>query len=863
LDVTQNTPIVGTTFRTNFSNAYTAKTTLLNAIYAAAQSLANAAQTAATAAQTAVSNIAVGGVNLVNDSSFEYGTINAGLYNNGQDSGTSYSISSSGGYIGSKCAMASYSSGCHDTFGIEIINANSLGWQPNTNYMISFYSFASGTALGINFNLRWNNPPTTTKLVNNAPLTTNYQRYVFGITTGATVEGSGRLFLDILNGATLSGSGCIYFDCVQIEVATIATAWSPSIADVQSQITANQLAIANQASDGILSAGSEKSAALVMWNAVAGEYSGFVAQGTTYSSTKLAPYQTAYQNLANYLNGGTTWSSGTPLWLGTNYSVSTTIVPATYQSTWNAYYNAQIALQNDLYALAATAAVATLQVGGVNLIDSTNQGLTGWTAAFGNGAGTLAADTTIATTGILINQTAVSTNWDFVTKNINYALLKNLTQYTLSLDIISSNACTLSFFIIQSNGTNTWLNFGSKTIPANILTHVVLTGISNSIALVSQVFFMSGFNAIGTLKLANLMLTQGNTDVTWAASNADVQSQITANNSEIAQIAADTSLSPAQKLQVLQIWNSIISERSSLETQAAAFAVSYSSYESYYQSLLTYVSSLNLTNEATTSITSSTFTSYFTAYFTARNTLQVAISAALQSLQGITINGTAFIEGGVINAQFINAATLIAQTLETAASGQRITINEMGNNSVICYYPNGCAGITLGVGTDGIPRLSFYDASGNKIYDASQNGIVYVSNVPSTMSAIALSLVNGISSLPAAGSIDFLDVGVSNTAVNFFIYSAGNNAYTSNNQQYLGYIYTIGTINSSNQAPSSLTHIADGVYCSAAAMTNSNTPPSSACSDGSGSHANYKILLTQYSGGRVYESIWYYFSNEV
>lgn len=54
-DTTQDTPIVGSTFRTNWANAYTAKTTLLNAIYAAAKALADGAQSTA---NTAITNAA-------------------------------------------------------------------------------------------------------------------------------------------------------------------------------------------------------------------------------------------------------------------------------------------------------------------------------------------------------------------------------------------------------------------------------------------------------------------------------------------------------------------------------------------------------------------------------------------------------------------------------------------------------------------------------------------------------------------------------------------------------------------------------------------------------------------------------------
>ncbi len=67
-DVTQDTPITGTAFRTEFATAYQNRQALLNAIYAAAQALANTAQNAANTANTNANtaNTSVNNLNAVN-----------------------------------------------------------------------------------------------------------------------------------------------------------------------------------------------------------------------------------------------------------------------------------------------------------------------------------------------------------------------------------------------------------------------------------------------------------------------------------------------------------------------------------------------------------------------------------------------------------------------------------------------------------------------------------------------------------------------------------------------------------------------------------------------------------------------------
>ncbi|SBV91895.1 hypothetical protein [uncultured Dysgonomonas sp.] len=117
--------------------------------------------------------------------------------------------------------------------------------------------------------------------------------------------------------------------------------------------SAANTAIANIASDNILSA-SEKSGERSRWNDISAEKAGLNDQATTYSiTTENTAYNSAFQNLATYLNNGTTWSSGIPSWLSdANIGTDTTIVGTTYRANWNNYYNARQTLLNAISAKA-------------------------------------------------------------------------------------------------------------------------------------------------------------------------------------------------------------------------------------------------------------------------------------------------------------------------------------------------------------------------------------------------------------------------------------------------------------------------------------------------------------------------------
>ncbi len=85
-------------------------------------------------------------------------------------------------------------------------------------------------------------------------------------------------------------------------------------------------------------------------------------------------YVAAFQALANYLNAGSTWSSGVPSWISdANISATTDITGSTFRSTWKAYYDARTALLNAIASRAQIIAdLAQAAAGSVSLrVDST------------------------------------------------------------------------------------------------------------------------------------------------------------------------------------------------------------------------------------------------------------------------------------------------------------------------------------------------------------------------------------------------------------------------------------------------------------------------------------------------------------
>lgn len=137
------------------------------------------------------------------------------------------------------------------------------------------------------------------------------------------------------------------------------------------EANAANTAITAISSDNVLSA-NEKGGELGRWNTIVAEKDSILNQAIAFGmtngigSTRLA-FSTMFQNLANYLNAGITWTTGTPSWLS-NLTTNTTIVGATYRSKWEAYYTARTNILNEIAVKAKDIAISTAATDATNKV---------------------------------------------------------------------------------------------------------------------------------------------------------------------------------------------------------------------------------------------------------------------------------------------------------------------------------------------------------------------------------------------------------------------------------------------------------------------------------------------------------------
>ena len=121
-------------------------------------------------------------------------------------------------------------------------------------------------------------------------------------------------------------------------------------------------------------------------------------------------------------------------------------------------------------------------------------------------------------------------------------------------------------------------------------------------------------------------------DLADAAQDAadDAQTDATTALGSLSDISADTKITPVEKLTLLPIWNSILSEKTDIDTQADSLSVSKVAYGTAYDTLYAYVvTSLDTFGNmaTTTTITRATWDADFEAYYNAKIEILNAIAA--------------------------------------------------------------------------------------------------------------------------------------------------------------------------------------------------------------------------------------------
>ena len=215
-----------------------------------------------------------------------------------------------------------------------------------------------------------------------------------------------------------------------------------------------------------------------------------------------------------------------------------------------------------------TTEVKKISVGGRNLAESTNQGVTGWSWGMQTGGCTLSevAENNVRTCKLLRDSVA-QTGWSVIYYNrIGRYKWEPDTVYTVSVDVKPSVSTNFNIAFREANGTNNLIISGEKSIQVqankwNKMIWNVKTA-STLPTSTSQVFYVTEMNS-GTgvwYQFKNLKIEKGNQATDWTPAPEDVQSSI------------DTAQSTADNVQttVTQTRTEVESLKTSTEALATA-----------------------------------------------------------------------------------------------------------------------------------------------------------------------------------------------------------------------------------------------------------------------------------------------------
>lgn len=169
--------------------------------------------------------------------------------------------------------------------------------------------------------------------------------------TGHEAEHAQDLYYDNRR-LVLGSTDCRVWRWEQVEITsngqtTQKWLWN-EVTDAQT-ISALEL-IADVASDGILSAGAEKSRVLIEWREAAADHADLATRVNSLNASAWQTYDAAYTALCQMLNNGSVYTSGTPEWLDDDHILTNTVIddPDEYREAWDDYYTALAALTGEI-----------------------------------------------------------------------------------------------------------------------------------------------------------------------------------------------------------------------------------------------------------------------------------------------------------------------------------------------------------------------------------------------------------------------------------------------------------------------------------------------------------------------------------
>lgn len=175
----------------------------------------------------------------------------------------------------------------------------------------------------------------------------------------------------------------------------------------------------------------------------------------------------------------------------------------------------------------------SLDLGGKNLAEKTNQGATGWLWSMQTGSKTIEeVDVNGVRACKMTRGSDAQSGWSYI--GYNHLMPKKYeadTKYTISFDVLSTVATKFAISFMNGNATKPLTNaVSSETTKANVWTKivVVLTTNSGTLPYDSQQLYMNGFNSSPGVSYTfkNLKIEKGNIATDWTPAPEDIESEI-------------------------------------------------------------------------------------------------------------------------------------------------------------------------------------------------------------------------------------------------------------------------------------------------------------------------------------------------
>jgi len=357
----------------------------------------------------------------------------------------------------------------------------------------------------------------------------------------------------------------------------------------------------------------EKLIAKQMWNVIVAEGTdgtGTLPVQAAAFSVDDSAFDTAYAALDLYLN--------TTLNVFGSMSSTTTVVRATWDSTWEAYYSAKLNLLNDISDKAKSLADAAQS--DADTAQAAADAAQGDATTALNTLSDIASDSKITP----VEKYTIKPIWDSVVAEAT------LTTGTLVVQAAQFSVDDSDFDTAYSN------------LYGYLITTLDVFGTMTATTTINRSTWDTYWEAYydERTNLLNDIADAAKTLADNAQSAADAaQGDATTALNTLSDIASDSKITPVEKYTIKPIWDNVVAEATlttgTLVVQAAAFSVDDSDFDSAYAALYGYIiTTLDVfgTMSATTTINRTTWDGHWELYYAERTNLLNDISLAAKTL---------------------------------------------------------------------------------------------------------------------------------------------------------------------------------------------------------------------------------------